>query len=122
MNKPLLLLKSRKPIYLSLGFSNEYFALTSCTEKYSHIGLSTISEGFYAETLLHELNEIAICRAIIKMQQNTAFFIETENVSHFLNCISLNQYYPLIHKYCNPFNTYIDSDRFAYIPNLRCVK
>jgi len=69
--------------------------------------------GVYAELYLHEINESLIYQAILKMEPEAFDSKAIENIAHFLNSFSLNQYSKSTLKKANPFN-YIDSDK---LPN-----
>jgi len=70
-------------------------------------------KGIYAELYLHEINESLIYQAILKMEPKAFDSKALENIAHFLNSFSLNQYSKSTIEQANPFN-YIDSDK---LPN-----
>lgn len=106
--------------------TNLNFSIALATLKDNTNGLSIITPSktwiyvekqdkpYFAEILLHELNELAIYRAIKANSLKADEFKAIENVSHFLNAYSLNQYESLVFP-LKPFSQYIESDITAQI-------
>jgi len=97
-----------------LGFSD-------ITDKKTIIYIDKNSLDFCAEIVLHELNEIAIFNTIKKISDSDNLGLEhkkeTDNICHYLNAYSLNQYNTdkLNFQKVNPFKNYIESDRLPLI-------
>jgi len=76
-----------------------------------------IKSQHLAEIYLHEINEFLIMKTIIKMEPKTFKTKAIETISHFANCISLNQY---VSKDLedNPIENYIDSEKLPDFESL----
>lgn len=119
LNSLLLKVKLDDNTFLRLtDFKGKILGLSDVTDKKTVIYIDKNSLDFCAEIVLHELNEIAIFKAIKKISDSDNLGLEhkkeTDNVAHFLNAYSLNQYYTLDYG-INPFKNYIESDRLPII-------
>lgn len=115
-------LKLDDKLYLKTTNSeNKFLGLSTITNKKTVIYIDKNSLEFCAEIVLHELSEIAIFNAIKKISDSDNLDLkhkrETDNISHWLNAYSLNQYNAEKQnpKLVNPFKNYIESDRLPLI-------
>lgn len=104
----------KKPIPISEKLSigsfnlNDNLAIALKKENKDFIILNSRLEAYFSELFLHEINELRICEIIDKLEKNLKRKA-VENISHFINSISLNQYKTLDSN-IKPFSNYIDSD------------